>query len=384
MTQMPYFWRTLVFALILTGTGACLSFVVARTGDVTRFKLGDYGWQRLHEEQPDEWVGKRSRLLSIDHRGRVLVGFTAREDPTLARREHSGLSFHILRFTPEGKVDLSLFLPTDNWFTNGLYLGADDHLYARANNALQFLAEAPGASNTQAVWKTIISCSLNCWINQSPSRRTLIVSESQGAGHYAYVVLDVSSSIPQVAQTCPWIASDAWRITDKFAYQSTDGISIDARRWPLCDQEHNKELPLDMQRGVINPLSDEAFLLIGTGKESRGVELVSVDGQVKFRHEMPKHDIAVPEPTRSDERGDRFAFTVETWRGGSRALDISGKRVARRVAVYSETGQQLATVPVNPAYNSLRYQRDFDFSLSPDGHRLAVVDEGLLTVVDLN
>jgi hypothetical protein len=58
--------------------------------------------------------------------------------------------------------------------------------------------------------------------------------------------------------------------------------------------------------------------------------------------------------------------------------------VARRVAVYSETGQQLATVPVNPAYNSLRYQRDFDFSLSPDGHRLAVVDDGLLTVVDLN
>jgi hypothetical protein len=99
---------------------------------------------------------------------------------------------------------------------------------------------------------------------------------------------------------------------------------------------------------------------------------------------MPKHDIAVPEPTRSDERGAHFAFIVETWRGEARDLDISGKRVARRVVVYSENGQNLATVPVNPVYNSLRYQRDFDFSMSPDGHRLAVLDEGVLTVVDMD
>jgi hypothetical protein len=381
---MLHFWRYLILAVILIASGASHSFLEARTENVTRFKLEDYGWQRPHEEQPKEWVGKRSRLVSIDHKGRVLAGFTARENQILASREHPGLSFHILRLTPEGKVDLSLILPTDNWFTNGFYLGSDDHIYARVNNALQFLAEEPDARNAGAVWKTLTPCSMNCWINQSPSRRTLIVSELQEPGHYAYVVFDVSSSIPRVAQRCPWIASDAWRITDQFAYQSTDGISVDARRWPLCDQEHVKELPLDMRNGAINPLSDETFLLIGTGKQRRGVELVSTDGQIKFRQEMPKHDIAVPEPTRSDERGARFAFTVETWRGGARDLDISGKRVARRVVVYSENGQNLATVPVNPVYNSLRYQRDFDFSMSPDGHRLAVLDEGVLTVVDMD
>ena len=69
--------------------------------------------------------------------------------------------------------------------------------------------------------------------------------------------------------------------------------------------------------------------------------------------------------------GDRFAFTVETWRGGSRALDISSKRVARRVVVYTETDGQLATVPVNTNY----HLRDFDVSMSPDGHRLAILDE---------
>jgi hypothetical protein len=98
---------------------------------------------------------------------------------------------------------------------------------------------------------------------------------------------------------------------------------------------------------------------------------------------MPKHDIVAPETIRTDERGNRFAFTVETWRGGSKALDISGKIVSRRVVVFSESGEQLASVQVNPLYNPLRYQRDFDFALSPDGRRLAVLDAGLLTVIDI-
>jgi hypothetical protein len=350
---------------------------------VLRIKLENYGWQRLHEEQPNEWVGTRSRLVSIDHKGRVLVGFTAREDQTLASREHPGLSFHLLRLTAEGNIDISLVLPTDNWFTNGFYLSSDDHIYVRVNNALQFLSEEPDTHNKGAVWKILTSCSMDCWISQSPSRQTLIVRELQGPGHYAYLVLDVSSSVPRVTQSCPWIASDAWRITDKYAYDSTDGISVDARRWPLCDKEHDKELPLDMRNGAIYPLSDDVLLLLGTGKERRGVELVSADGQEKLRQAMPKHDIVINEPARSDECGDRFAFTVETWLGGSHALDISGKRVARRVVAYSDNGQQLATIPVNPVYNPLRYQRDFDFALSPDGHRLAVLDGGLLTLADL-
>ncbi|HYL47182.1 MAG TPA: hypothetical protein VEU52_09140, partial [Candidatus Limnocylindrales bacterium] len=92
---------------------------------------------------------------------------------------------------------------------------------------------------------------------------------------------------------------------------------------------------------------------------------------------MPKHDIVMDE-ARSDERGDRFAFIVETWRGGSELLDISGKRVARRVVVYTEGGRELDSVAVSPIYHL-----DFDFSISPDGHRLAILDEGVVTVADL-
>jgi hypothetical protein len=138
---------------------------------------------------------------------------------------------------------------------------------------------------------------------------------------------------------------------------------------------------------MVRALSDDALLLLGTGKERRGVELVAPDGQVKFRQEMPKHDVVDGNRTSTDERGDRFAFVVQTWRGGSGFLDIGGKMVAFRAVVYSETGQQLAVVSLNPhlANVSLNpyYNRQFDFSLSPEGHRLAILDEGVVTVVDM-
>jgi hypothetical protein len=381
------FWVSLVLGLILTS--ACPAFAQVRGGKVSQFKLDHYGWQPVPEEQRGEWAGTSSKLVSIDHQGRVLVGFTVRENYGLASRERPGLSFHILRFTSEGKVDLSLVLPTNNLFTNGLYLGPNDQILARADDALQWLSEANGTRNEGTDWRLLTPCPRNCQISQSPSRRTLIVNSynklpsdrDYNHGIRTLTMLDVSSSPPRVVQNCPRPGGGS--ITDKFSYQSSDGISTDVRRWPLCDQEHDVELPLDMRRGEVFAISDDALLLLGTAKDRRGVELVAPDGQVKFRKEMQKHDVVTaagyylsPE-VRSNERGDRFAFTVETWRGGSRPLDISGNRVARRVVVYDKAGQELASAPV-----STTYHRDFDFSLSPDGHRLAILDEGVLTVVD--
>jgi hypothetical protein len=369
---------SLALAAILTSD--CLTYAQTRTGNVEEFKLQNYGWQRLPEGQGREWVGAPSRLVSIDHKGRVWVAFTARKNQSLSTREHPGLSFHILRFNPEGKVDLSLLVPTDNLFNNGIYVTSEDHIYARVNDALQFLSEEPNSNDAGgAIWKTVMPCSMNCVIMQSPSHRTLIVREFHDPSHHTFTVLDTSSAIPRIVESCSWPGFYSETITDRFGYYSTDGISSDARRWPLCDREHVTELPLDMRNGMISPLSDEAFLLLGTAKDRRGVELVSSDGQLKFRAEMPKHDIVAPPVwASSDEQGDRFAFTVETWRGGSSFLDIGGKRVARRVVVYSETGQQLATVRVNP-----HYRRDFDLAISPDGHRLAILDEGRVTVANI-
>ncbi len=104
---------------------------------------------------------------------------------------------------------------------------------------------------------------------------------------------------------------------------------------------------------------------------------------MRFLHELPKNDIPLHHGAAwvtADERGDRFAFIVDTWRGGSRFFDISGKLAASRVLVYTETGQELASVPVNATTSN----REFGFSLSPDELRLAILDKDVVTIVDLN
>ncbi|MGA2814055.1 MAG: hypothetical protein ABSG16_21860, partial [Candidatus Acidiferrum sp.] len=292
--------------------------------------------------------------------------------------------FHILRFTPEGTLDLSLGLPTDNLFSNGFYLGPDDRIYARANRTLEVLTKKTDPSDLALNWEVLLPCSVECKISQSPSRRTLVIRDLQEQGHYTYTVLDISSGARPYSKQCPWIGFDANGITDEFSYQSGNGISWDVRRWPLCDKNREEELPLAMQSGFVSPLSDDLLVLLGTNRERRGIELIAPSGQLKFRQELPKNDHPSAEQARTDEHCDRIAFVVQTWRGGSRVLDISGKMIGRRIVVYTDRGQEVVSVPVSLGRNLVRYRRDFDFSLSPNGRRLAIVDEGELTIVGLN
>jgi hypothetical protein len=378
------------FGMLLFGARSPV-YAQSPVAKVVKFELADYGWQPLPKEQIGEWAGARSQLVSIDHQGRVLVGFATRENQSLASRENPGLSFHILRFTSEGKEDLSLVLPTNNLFTNGFYLGPSDQIFARANDTFQWMPEEDGSRKEGAAWQLLGPCPRNCRISQSSSRRTLTVSTNSkemadrdyDRGIRTNTMLDASSSPPHVVQNC---ANSGTTITDKFSYQSSNNIRTDVRRWLLCDREHDTELPLDMRGGLVSALSDESLLLLGTAKDRRGIDLVRPNGQTRFHHEMPKHDV-VRNEVRSDERGDRFAFTVQTWRGGVSALDIGGKVVAFRIVVYSEDGQELATVSLNPQLANISlnayYYRRFDFSMSPDGHRLAILDEGVLTVHDV-
>jgi hypothetical protein len=360
---------------------------------ISNVDLRDYGWQPLPKQQHGqhgERPGTRSPSISIDHNGRVLVGFTTRENLSLATRERPGLSFRILRFTVPEKLDRSLVLPTNNYFTNGFYLGSKDHILARANDALQVLSEQDEEGETRkadANWQPLASCPINCEISYSFSRRTLILRTSArpfSFDNLTYTILDTSAFPVRVVHTCSQMAHYGEKITDKFAYwDGSEGRERFTRRFPFCDVDHSEEFLWTWGAGFF-PLSDDAFLLLGSDKGSGGVvKLVGSDGRIKFQHAMPKKN-DVPQYyvgfwATSDERGDRFAFIVDTWHSGSRFFDISGKLVARRIVVYDESGRELASIPVSTAYH-----RDFDFCLSPDGHRLAILDESMLTIVDLN
>jgi hypothetical protein len=145
-------------------------------------------------------------------------------------------------------------------------------------------------------------------------------------------------------------------------------------------------------RGRYTVLNDQFFVANGDAvlanaltKPDRdansNLEVISFDGHVKFRQHMAKHEHwdNLWVPIGSSERGDRIAVDILTTRGGNRTLDISSHVTARRIAVYDiEAGKEVASTPVNPKH---RYR--FEFDLSPDGHRLAILEDDKVKVVDL-
>ena len=166
-------------------------------------------------------------------------------------------------------------------------------------------------------------------------------------------------------------------ITDTFAYFSgqTQRPEPFTYRWPLCDYEHRTEIRPPV-RGRITVLGDETFV---TGEKD--LEVVSAEHSL-FRQPMAKHESwdNLWVPIRSSERGNRIAVDIITARGGNRTLDISNHVTARRIAVYDiEAGKEVASIPVNSKH---RYRYEFD--LSPDGKRLAILEDDAVKVVDLN
>lgn len=150
-------------------------------------------------------------------------------------------------------------------------------------------------------------------------------------------------------------------------------------RFPFCDVEHYEEFPTWGKGGWRYIINDETLLKMGNakGKPFR-VDLIGLDGQVKFSKELPSHDSIDPDKITTDDGYDRFAFMVNAEHGAHPNLDIGGHLTARRVLVLDATGSQLASIPTETHYHT-----NSNFSLSPDGHRLAILDQGILTVVEL-
>jgi hypothetical protein len=141
--------------------------------------------------------------------------------------------------------------------------------------------------------------------------------------------------------------------------------------------------------GVSAVLNDDLFVVDGRKKRWE-IGVVNSDGGTRFLLPLPKHDSPALNITyvRGDATGDRFAFVVDTLRGGNAALDIGGHLAARRIVVYrSDSGAQVASLdiyPPVPHYGvKLGIVPGFAFDLSPDGHVLAVLSEGILRITKI-
>ncbi len=351
---------------------------------VTQIKLENLGWQPPEPQRYGE-MAVPSQPITIDHEGRILIGFTVREREELATRQRPGFSYHILRFTPDRKVDLSLAVPTNNIHDNGVYLDQADDVIVRANDILQMLRKGDeprdGKYND---WESLSACGPRCSIAQSFSRDTLQVLNPDTNPPIAIL----QGVPPHLVKSCQRYPSDSNpRLTDVFAYWQEGGAWPTPPpvlyRWPLCDYEHRSEVRISSGVfGSIFPLNDQSVVVSGAERieqkeSSRAmIGIISTDGSAKFRVQLPAHD--QPENwVQGDERGDRFVISIATWHGGSRWLDISGKRVARRIVVYETgTGKEGGSFAVTP--HAL-----IDLAMSPDGHRVAVLSNDTVTIADI-
>jgi len=355
-------------------------FAPAQSPTATAFVLNlrRYGW-----EPPDRREAN-GPSIAVDHEGRVLVGFTARERAGLVTRSQPSLSFRVLRFSSDGKVGLSLSLPTNVAGRTGVYLSDTDQIIARANEELQLLDERKGDSQ-EGVWRILTPCALRWLIEQSPSRHTLLLHTAE-ADPVMVIRLSQQPAVQQCREAPEFTKSTEdkrqnWptSITDEFAYFLGGEKSY---RWPLCDYGHRVEIPEHLH-GRWAVLNDKTFAsaTYNARKDQWRLKVISSEGQTKFEPDMVKHESASSfwVPIRSSERGDRIAVDIETRQGGNRTLDISSHVTARRIAVYDiEAGKELGSVPVNPEHH---YR--FEFDLGPDGHRLAILEDEMVRVVDL-
>lgn len=344
--------------------------------------LRSYGW-----EPP--W-GRRHEInlpsLVVDREGRVVVGFTVQARSGLVTRSQPSVDFRILRFSPDGKVDSSLSLPTHEKAINSIYLSDTDQIIARANDSYQYL-QADDGNLQKGVWKTL--CVQPCGISQSPTRHTLVLHTKDRNPALTIIRFSPQPVLQRCGELPQFIESDHGRIeiyprliTDEFAYFYWPSPEVPAYRWPLCDYDDRVELPVHGPYKVLNDkfLVKQAFTG-RIGNTDRKPEVISLNGQIKFRPATLKYESCVGDDLkaiRSSARGDRIAVDMVTRRGGNLTLDISSHVTARRIAVYDiEAGRELVSIAVSPM------PRHFEFDLSPDGRRLAILEDDKVRVIDI-
>jgi hypothetical protein len=344
--------------------------------------LRTFGWQ------PPERGKIDVSSIAIDHKNRVLVGFTVEERGGLVDRNRPSLGFRIVRFSSDGKADLSLSLPTNKGGRTGVYLSDSDQIVVRANDSFQLLQAGEG-SIKNPIWKILAPCAMQCCAAQSDTHHTLILYTVQAdpvnlIRFLPEPVLERCGKEPSLMKSNEDMIQN-WPeiITDRYVYHHGDGPDSGPYRWPLCDYEHRTELPLRIG-ATWTVLSDDLFLVRTHSHQTGnwGVEVVTADGHVKFRAALLKHESAGTDRprTQSSERGDRIAVDVLTIRGRNQTLDIAGHVTSRRIAVYDvAAGKEIASIRTG-----VRYRYRFAFDLSPDGRRLAILEDDVVRIVDLD
>jgi hypothetical protein len=338
--------------------------------------LQKYGWTPLPPFQRGVGYFVASPLrhhLAFDHQGRIVIGLTTVGRPRAAASDQPVLNFNVFRLDNTGHQDLSFVLPTNDWRGNLILVTDIDQIIIRANDQLKIMASDPAASSGTMQIQTAIECVSGCSIFQSSSRRTILLL-THYSSHQEKVVLIKSGTAPLTSIYSPSETFAADSITDSYGYvlgKLGRTRKETLYRWPLTD--HTEPLAVEAAlQGYGTAINDSEVVVSGW----KDFGAIDTGGQLRFKKRLAKLE-ETSDFLRSSEDGERFALAVFTYKGNSKH-GWDSHLAAQRVVVYdSKTGDELATVDAQ----TTRYQ--FDFSLSPDGHHVAILADNVLTLADI-
>jgi hypothetical protein len=316
------------------------------------------------------------RHVDFDREATVYVGCTIQGDARLLKPGGANNIFRVLKVDAEsGKVVGRLDFPTQSKARTSINISANNSLLVTANDKVQLLGEDDAAKATFDI--PINGDKQNLNIDESASRKTLLVSVDGASGYFPYffradnlsLVARCKIPIGDYGRDYPATIADDVQIKE-FENGFVKGGPLPWNRLvggSLC--EHSRDL-WAVEPGV-TPflLDDETVLEMGTSRDNYTsiFEVRKVNGETLWKQELPKHFLAEGWPV---SNGNRFAVEVNKLQGGHPALDIAAKTVSSWIRIYdTSTGKRVGSVEIS------RNGR-VEYALSPKGDRVAIFSPG--------
>jgi hypothetical protein len=351
----------------------CFFALVSRvSAQLKRVDLSQLGYKPPENVSGEYYKQMPAQLISIGQNGELVASFVTRDSFGLATRDLPPLSLHIVRLTKEGKVLSQGLIPTPSWYENAIFFGSNGNYLVRAGDkvillspSLEQLAEKqiPVSRNGALVYWHVFPL---------PNRKSALL--------YGDLLPD------QRASLLSW--DDLKPITEcnEGPYQSVESVSNRNLLVRYAGRGLNRQIQIREICGAAqlsyswrgDPLgavltSDNTFLLAGT---SPVIRFVAGD-KVQWSDTFDKKSDMVDRHVEVGADGHLLAIAVKTFAGGNRFLDVGRHLKSIKIVVYeAATGKRLLEIPVIPTPSSM-----FDFALSPQGNTLAIVSDGILSIV---
>lgn len=364
-------WATSLTWLVCTSVLApCIS------AQVKHVDLSKWGYRPPENVSGEYFRELPAQLVSIGAEGEIAVSFVTRDRSGLATRSLPPLSLHILRLAQDAQLVSQELIPTPSWQDNGVWLGSNGNLLARAGDRLLLLS-----ANMEHL-----------------GQREGLVLNRNGVRVFWQV-------LPLRDRTAVLVSGDLWpekpvsllswddlhRIKEcmEDPYARIESV-LDSSLLAMSGMAKGLNRTIQIKEicgGLLGSYSwygdplgatlidKNAVLLAGNGYSVRLI----VDGKIRWTDAFDRKHDTVDGHVEVDRRGSVLAIAVKTFSAGNRLLDISSHLKNIRIVVYeAATGRRLMEIPVTPTPSVM-----FDFALSPQGNALATVSDGVLTTTPI-